>query len=56
MSASEIKAIRLRLGLSQAGFAAGIGVHVMTVSRWERGWSKPTPETIRLLKAMGGKR
>jgi len=41
MNASEILAIRKKMGLSQEDFAAKIGVSFMTVSRWERGISNP---------------
>lgn len=37
MTAAEVRRIRERLGLTQAELAARIGVHTMTVSRWERG-------------------
>jgi len=37
MSKDEVKALRKRLGDTQAQFARRVGVHTMTVSRWERG-------------------
>lgn len=37
MSAGEFRSARLRLGLSQQSAAELLEVHVMTVSRWERG-------------------
>jgi len=33
----ELKRLRKRLGLSQQQLANELGVHVMTVSRWETG-------------------
>jgi|CXWL01.1.fsa_nt_gi DNA-binding transcriptional regulator YiaG len=35
---------RQRLFMTQARFAAHIGVHPMTVSKWERGKATPRPE------------
>jgi DNA-binding transcriptional regulator YiaG len=37
MSGDEIKRRREALGLSQAALARWAGVHVRTVSKWERG-------------------
>lgn len=37
MTASELRAARERLELSQAQLAALLSVDVMTISRWERG-------------------
>ena len=34
MKGEEIKALRLRLGLTQTELAAEIGVHQVTVARW----------------------
>lgn len=42
-SADEIKSLRQALGLTQAEFALKIGVSMMTVSRWERGETQPSP-------------
>ena len=39
--AKAIRALRLRLKLSQAGLGARIGFSAMTVSRWERGAQEP---------------
>jgi transcriptional regulator with XRE-family HTH domain len=39
----EIKSVREKLGLGQAEFAQLLGVHALTVSRWERGMLTPTP-------------
>lgn len=44
---------RERLGLSQAEFAAVLGVHAMTVSKWERGVSEPSEHQRLLLRALG---
>ena len=42
MNASNIKAIREALGLNQLQFAQLLGVHPMTVSKWEREAALPT--------------
>lgn len=42
MSPAEITQIRQRLALTQAELAALLGVHLVTVSRWERGTLKPS--------------
>jgi DNA-binding transcriptional regulator YiaG len=39
----DIKAIRKELGLSKSEFARRVGVSFITVSRWERGISEPSP-------------
>jgi len=44
--------LRQRLDLSQAAFAKLLGVHAMTVSKWERGVLKPRAHQQRLLKAL----
>lgn len=37
MTPAELKATRARLGLSQPALARLLGVHPLTVSKWERG-------------------
>ena len=39
LNPDQIKELRLRLKMTQDQFADEIGVHTMTVSRWERGQS-----------------
>ncbi len=42
-----IRALRGRMGgLSQAAFAARLGVHPMTVSKWERGKDRRAPRGL----------
>ena len=48
---SSLKTLRARLGLSQEELAGLLGVHPMTVSKWERGKLKPGAHEKRLLKA-----
>jgi putative transcriptional regulator len=46
---SDVTNVRTRLGLSQAQLAALLGVHTLTVSKWERGLSRPTEHQEALL-------
>ncbi len=46
----DIKAIRERAGLSQAGFAHLMGVSVDTLQNWEQGRRKPRGPALALLK------
>jgi DNA-binding transcriptional regulator YiaG len=41
LDATEIRAIRTRAGLTQVELADALQVNEMTVSRWERGLSRP---------------
>jgi len=45
-----IRATRRRLGLTQAGLAARLGVSFVTVNRWERGKSKPPSQILKQLR------
>lgn len=47
--AEEIRDIRLRTGLTQAAFAAFMGVSVKTVEAWEAGRNQPIGSACRLL-------
>ena len=49
---SSTKSIRQRIGLSQAQLADLLGVHAMTVSKWERGVLKPNAHQRRILSAL----
>ena len=54
MLPAEAKRLRKRLGLTQSKFAALVGVHVVTVKKWEAGMQgiRTTAERlIRLLAA-----
>ena len=51
MTPAELKRSRLALGLSQTALAKRLGVHTMTVSRWERAFvaiPNPVEKLIRL--------
>lgn len=52
MNATMIKAIRNRLGLTQVEFAAVLGTHSITVSKWERGVAQPDAWRTGLLQRM----
>lgn len=51
MTETEILQLRTRLGLSQPQFAQLMGVHPMTVSRWERRELSPTPHQVAFMTA-----
>lgn len=55
MSKTQIKRLRLALGLSQAQLAAEVGVHFTLVSSWEAGRRKPSGPALLLLKQMAEK-
>jgi molybdopterin-binding protein len=48
----SIKALRSRLALSQKELGELFGVHVMTVSKWERGVLEPSEHQRRILRAL----
>ena len=52
MTASDLKRHRRRLGMTQEALAERIGVHPVTVSKWETGMiaiPKPIAELVKLL-------
>ena len=51
MSPSEVANIRSSLGLTQAQLAQLLGVHPLTVSKWERGVATPTPHQAAMLQS-----
>lgn len=48
-SASEIRSIRIKAGMTQTGFAAFMGVSKKTVEAWEAGKNHPAGAACRLL-------
>ena len=52
MTGTEVQRLRRRLGVTQAQLAARVGVHKLTVSRWERGQVRVTEPMSRLLKLL----
>lgn len=52
MRPSEIRALRARHGWTQKEMAARLGTDAVTVSRWERGKSRPRPSAESRLENM----
>lgn len=50
---ADIMRIRKTLGLTQEQFSRLFDVHPMTVSKWERGQSEPTPYQAGLMESFG---
>ena len=50
MKGEELRAIRKRLGLTQAGMADRLGVTPTTVARWERNEVRITEPMARFVK------
>ena len=48
----SLKSLRLRLDLSQKELGELLGVHVMTVSKWERGVLEPSAHQKQILKSL----
>lgn len=46
------RALRQRLGLSQVDFGRLLGVHTMTISKWERGVLEPSDHQRKVLRAL----
>lgn len=51
MTPREIAQVREDLGLTQAELAQLVGVHVLTISKWEREVLTPSPHQVALLDA-----
>lgn len=49
---SDIAELRHQLGYTQRRLSNLLGVHPLTVSRWERGTLTPTPDVVRMLTAI----
>jgi DNA-binding transcriptional regulator YiaG len=54
MTPAEVFAIRTSLNMTQGQLAQLLGVHSLTVSKWERGHLHPTPHQEALLRAAAG--
>jgi transcriptional regulator with XRE-family HTH domain len=51
MTTTEIVSIRSSLKMTQGQLAQLLGVHSLTVSKWERGLLRPTPHQQAILRA-----
>ena len=45
----KVKELRLRLGRTQKEFAEMLGVHVVTIIRWEKGNFNPSKMALKIL-------
>jgi len=52
MNATDIKKLRVDMGLTQEGLAHLIGVSFVTVNRWENGIMNPSPLAMQKLSAL----
>ena len=52
ITGAEIRRIRQRLGLTQEAFGRLVGVHFVTVSRWERGALGVRESAARLIRLL----
>ena len=55
MTGKEVQRLRTRLGLKQTELAAQLGVHPITISKWETGVHvipEPAAKLLRLLTTM----
>ncbi|WP_050927615.1 helix-turn-helix domain-containing protein [Aestuariivita boseongensis] len=52
MEAEFIRLVRRRTGITQTGLAAWLDVDQGTVSRWERGVSRPRPSTLAAMRTL----
>lgn len=55
MEGKDIRAMRDRLGISQAGLAYTMNMTVASISKWERGEKKPNGAALRLLNTINRK-
>ena len=56
MTPTDVTALREGLGLTQAQFATLLGVHSLTVSKWERGLLVPAPYQVALMQSFARSR
>jgi DNA-binding transcriptional regulator YiaG len=52
MKGTDVQRLRRKLGLTQAALAARLGVHKLTVSRWECDRVRITEPTAHLLRLL----
>ena len=51
-TAERVKALRTRLGLSQAEFARTVGADVRSIARWESGGAQPSGSVVGVMTAL----
>ncbi|MCB9760761.1 MAG: helix-turn-helix domain-containing protein [Alphaproteobacteria bacterium] len=51
MLPGQIRELRISLGFTQGQFAQLLGVHSLTVSKWERGLLSPSPRQVALMNS-----
>ncbi len=56
MTPAEVTALRGGLSLTQEQFASLLGVHSLTVSKWERGLLQPSPYQAALMQSFARSR
>jgi DNA-binding transcriptional regulator YiaG len=56
MTGAEVKRIRKALGLTQRQFAESVGVHVVTVAKWETDTQGIRGPAVRLMRLLGATR
>ena len=56
MMGAEVKRIRKALGLTQRQFAERVGVHVVTVAKWETDAQGIRGPAVRLMRLLGATR
>ena len=52
MTGTDVQRLRRKLGLTQAELAARLGVHKLTVSRWECDRTRVTEPMVRLMRLL----
>jgi len=52
MTATEIKRARQTLGLSQSELAAALGIHKMTLAKWETGERSPGAAAVTAIEML----
>lgn len=52
MTSSEVRRIRQRLGLTQGALARRLGVHKVTVAKWEADMRSPGGTAVTLLRLL----
>lgn len=53
LTPAEVRSVRQRLKFTQAQFAHLLGVHALTVSKWERGLLAPNPHQEAYIRTFG---